>query len=164
MPHQLIGLLYFLRVLSSGNVRGVCNFLSMSCHNKNLDVKALGVSLLSDRLCLSSQTDQCYSSMLQLSFIQKIKENTSSRCEGMPTQKTRKEEREPWPFGSSFICFFSSPLGLPYVNWASQGCCLFYLRSSLWSQDFPLFYFCRLSPSLSFSHCYFVLLFPILTT
>ena len=26
------------------------------------------------------------------------------------------------------------------------------------------FYFCRLSPSLSFSHCHFGLLFPILTT
>ena len=34
-------------------------------------------------------------------------------------------------------CFymFFPPLGLPYVNWASQDCCLFYLRSSLWSSD-----------------------------
>ena len=30
---------------------------------------------------------------------------------------------------------------LPYVNWASQEGCLFYLRSSLWSSDLPLFYF-----------------------
>ena len=28
--------------------------------------------------------------------------------------------------------------GLPYVNWASQECCLFYLRFSLWSLDLPL--------------------------
>ena len=40
-------------------------------------------------------------------------------------------------------------LGLPCVNWASQECCLSYLRSSLQSLDLPLFYFCRLSPSLS---------------
>ena len=30
--------------------------------------------------------------------------------------------------------------------------------------DLPLFYFCGLFPSLSFSHCHFGLLFPILTT
>ena len=60
----------------------------------------------------------------------------------MLTQKTRREERErdrecvgerdPWPFGSSFyVFFFFLPLGLPYVNWASQDGCLFYLRSTL---------------------------------
>ena len=48
--------------------------------------------------------------------------------------------------------FFFLPLGLPYVNWASQECCLFYPRSSLWSSDLPLFYFPGLSLSLSFSH------------
>ena len=30
----------------------------------------------------------------QNSFIEKIKENTSSRCEGMPNQKMQREERE----------------------------------------------------------------------
>ena len=29
----------------------------------------------------------------------------------------------PSSFGSSFYMFFSSPLGLPFVNWASQECC-----------------------------------------
>ena len=82
-------------------------------------------------------------------------------------QKTRKErecEHEiPGPLGSSiFMLFFSSP-GLPCVNWASQECCLFYLRSSLWPSDLPLFYFHGLFPSLSFSHCLSGLLFPILT-
>ena len=55
-------------------------------------------------------------------------------------------------------------LGLSYVNWASQECCLFYLRSSLGSWDLPLFYFRGLSPSLSFSHCHSGLLFPVLST
>ena len=62
-----------------------------------------------------------------------------------------------------FICF-SLPLGLPYVNWASQECYLFYLRSSLRSSDLPLLYFHRLFPSLSFSHLHSGLLFPILAT
>ena len=34
-------------------------------------------------------------------------------------------------------------LGLPYANWAHAGV-LFYLKSSLQSFDFALFYFCRL--------------------
>ena len=38
-------------------------------------------------------------------------------------------QRDPGPFGSSFYMFFFLPLGLPYVNWASQESCLFYLRS-----------------------------------
>ena len=120
-------------------------------------------SQISDRLRYSSQTDQCYSSVLQLNFIQKIQENPSSRHEGMLTQRHEEKRGEPWPFGSSF-CMFFLPLGLPYVNWASQECCLSYLRSSLRSSDFPLFYFHRLFPSLSFSHHHFGLLFPILTT
>ena len=113
----------------------------------------------------------------QIGFIQKIKGNTSSRCEGMPTQKTRREERrrkrdrerecpnerDPWPFGSYFHMYFH-PLGLSYVNWASQECCLFYLRSSLQSLDLPLFYFHGLFPSLSFSHRHSGLLFLILPT
>ena len=81
----------------------------------------------------------------------------------MPTQR-HKEKREPWPFGSSFYMFFSSPLGLPYANWASQECYLFYLRSSLRSSDLPFSYFQELFPSLSFSHRHFGLLFPILPT
>ena len=60
--------------------------------------------------------------------------------------------------------FFFLPLGLPYVNLASQECCLFYLRSSFQPSNLPLFYFHGLFPSLSFSHHHFGLLFPILTT
>ena len=79
--------------------------------------------------------------------------------------KRLQEKRGPWPsFGSSFYMFFLFPLGLPYVNWASQECCLFYLRSSLRSLGLALFYFPRLFPSLSFSHRHSGLLFRILTT
>ena len=53
--------------------------------------------------------------------------------------KRPEEKRGPQPnFDSSFYMFFLLPLGLPYVNWASQECCLFYPRPSLWSLDLPL--------------------------
>ena len=129
----------------------VCNFSVLSCHNKNL----------------KRRTDQCYSSVLQLSFIWKVKENTSSRHDGGPTQKMRRGEKPPHlqlNFGPSFICFFLLSLSLPYVNWTSQEGCLFYLRLSLLSWDLPLFYFHGLFPSLFFSHCHSGLLFPVLTT
>ena len=93
--------------------------------------------------------------------------------EGMPTQRLeekRVEEhvgeggererahargRERKRFGSSF-CMFSSPRACPMQIGLSQECCLFHLKSSLWSSDLPL--------TLFFSHCHFGLLFPILPT
>ena len=80
---------------------------------------------------------------------QRRKEKSARVC---GREEGREGGREREPFGSSFYMFFFLPLGLPYVNWAGQECCLFYLRSSLWSLDLPLFYFCGLFPSLSFSH------------
>lgn len=88
----------------------------------------------------------------------------------MPTQRCQ-EKRENERGGREtppalWLLFFSFflPLGLPYVNWASQECCWFYPRSSLWSSDLPLFCFCGLFPSLSFIHRHSGLFFPILTT
>ena len=63
-----------------------------------------------------------------------------------------------------FFFFFLLPLDLPYVNWAIQEGCLFYLRSLLWSLYLSLFYFSGLFPFLSFSHDHSGLLFLILTT
>ena len=133
----------------------MCNFLGSVSSQQKFEV--------TDQ-CYSPWMDQCYSSVLQLSFISNVKENTSLRHEGMPTQKTLREEKPQPSFGSSLYMFFLLPLGLPYVNWPSQECCLFYLRSSLRSLDLPLFYFCRLFPSLSFSHGHSGLLVPVLTT
>ena len=59
-----------------------------------------------------------------------------------------------------FLFVFLLPLILPYVNWASQEGCLFQLRFSVWSSNLPLFHFCGLLPSLSFSHRHFGLTFP----
>ena len=46
----------------------------------------------------------------------------------------QERERALW----LLFLYFSLPLGLPYANWASQECCLFYLKSSLRSSDLPL--------------------------
>ena len=59
------------------------------------------------------------------------------RREEHPSSQER--ERESW-LGLLFL-YVSLSLGLSYVNWASQECCLFYLRSSLQSSDLLLFYF-----------------------
>ena len=97
-------------------------------------------------------------------FYWQAKENTSLRHESGPTQKMQSEESPQLNFGPSFYMFFLLLLRLSCVNWSSQEGCLFYLRSSLQSSDLPLFYFCGLFSSFSFSHRHFGLLFPILTT
>ena len=82
----------------------------------------------------------------------------------MLTQRLEEKRGLLAQFWLLFLCFFLLLLGLPYVSWASQECCLFYLRSSLQSLDLPLLYFHRLFLSLSFSHHHSGLLYPILTT
>ena len=85
------------------------------------------------------------------------------RESGRESEWKRKREIEPWPFGAClymfFFFFFLLPLDLPYVTWAIQEGCLFYLRSSLWSSYLSLFYFSGLFPFLSFSHDHSGLLF-----
>ena len=152
-----------------------CMFLgSLSRHNKDLERRTLKPSAChSSRVlgkpCYSSQTNQCYSSIL----FRRQQENPSSKCGGMSTQRREEKRVEECasvgkrerasPLAPLFICF-PLPLGLPCANWASQECCLFSLKSSLQSSDLPLFYFRRLFPSLSFSHRHFGLLFPVLPT
>ena len=159
------------------DVGGVCNFLSSVSSQQKSEVTDQCYSPRMDQ-CYSPRMDQCYSSVLQLSFIWKVKENTPLGCEGMLTQMTQKGEApaQLYMFVSLYIymfdmfsCYmFFSPapahLELPHVNWASQECCLFYPRSSLWSLDLPLFCFPGLFPSLSFSHRHSGLLSPTLTT
>ena len=69
--------------------------------------------------------------------------------------KRRVEERASlWeregggPLAPLFICF-PLPLGLPYTNWASQVCCLSYLKSSLRASDLPLTFLCSIFAGVS---------------
>ena len=121
----------YIRV-TAPSMSGECVIsLVLSRHNKNLKQWTLKPS---DRPCLSCRTDQCYSSLLQLSFIWKIRENTSSRREGMPTQRTQREERvsereAPGPL-APLLCVSPSPGPAP-CNLGEPGVLLFHLRPSL---------------------------------
>ena len=98
---------------------------------------------------------------------QRHEEKSTPACSGLVGRGAggwrRKKERPPPALWLLFLYVFFLPLGLPYVNWASQQCCLFYLKSSLWSSDLPLFCFHRLFSFLSFNYRLSGLLFPILT-
>ena len=53
----------------------------------------------------------------------------------MSTQRRKEKSATAWGERGSalwllFLYVFSFPPGLPYVNWVSQECCLFYLKSS----------------------------------
>ena len=123
--------------------------LVLSHHNKNLKWRT-NISALRR----TSITAPCYSSIL---FRKQRKIHPKVWGHADP-KDTKREERERnkrvctcmgerlRPFGSSFyVCF--PPPGLPYVIWASQECCLFYLRSSLWSSDL----LCSIFMGFSFS-------------
>jgi len=90
------------------------------------------------------------------------------KCEGMPTQRlkekrvegcagegerkstgTRERKREN-ALAPPFICFFLH-LAYPMQIGLSQECCLFYLKSSLWSSDLPLTFLCSIFSSFSLS-------------
>ena len=144
-------------------VRGVCNFLGSVSSQQKFEATDQCYSPLTDHVTAlgqSSVTAPCYSSVL----FRKIKENASSRCEGRPTQKMWRGEREretergkkvaerergPWPFGSSFYTFFSSPwaclckLGKLWVQFVLSDVLILVLRPSfvLFSQTFPFLVF-----------------------
>ena len=107
----------------------------------------------------SSWMDQCYCSVLQLSFIQKIKETTSSRPEGMTTHETRIERERPPAFWLLLLSVFS-PLPGPALCKLGQPGVLFVLPEVLTlSSDLPLFCVHGHFPALSFSHHHFGLPF-----
>ena len=142
---------------SDVNARGVCNFLGSVSLRKKFEI--IDRPVLQSHVNFLRQTSG-YSSVL----FRKWRE-IHPRGVRADRPERLEEKRNPWlNFGSSIYTFVSSPLSLPFVNWASQESCLFYLRFSLQSLDLPLFYFCRIFPPLSFSQHHSGLLFPILTT
>ena len=114
-----------------------------------------------------SVTAQCYSSIL----FRRWQENPSLRCEGTliqrheekstPARGREREKERASPLAPLFICL---SLPGPVLCKLGQPGVLFVLPEVLTLVPGPLFYFQELFPSLSFSHCHFGLLFPILTT
>ena len=156
-------------------------FVSSQQRFEVTDIKALSVSQLSDLGQTTLQLSGLEQTMLQLLDISVLQlrvtalfylENSKrihppdvrarrpKNVNQHAGKRRRERERALWLLlWLLFLYVFSLPLGLPYVNWASQDCCFFYLWSSLRSSELPLFYFCGLFPSLSFSYCHFGLLF-----
>ena len=151
---------------------------SLSRHNKDLEWRTLKppwrvTALRSWTDCviaLRSQMDRVIAlrqiSVTALFYLEDSRKIHLCGVRARPSKDTRRVpqrtgERE---LALAPLCICLSLMGLSYVNWASQECCLFYLRSSLGSLDLLWFYFRGLFPSLSFSHCHFGLLFPILPT
>ena len=156
---------------------GECNLLSSVSSQQKFeatDVKALGPSQLLNSPCYSSWTDQFYLENKGKYILKAwghadpkgMKRGEREREREKDTEPACAQERArpPAPLAPLFICFFL-PLGLPYVNYTSQECCLYVLPEVLTPVlHLSLFYFCGLFPSLSFSHRHFGLLFPILPT
>ena len=139
--------------------RGVCNFLSSVSSQQKFEVTDGPVW---QTRVISSDGPVLYLRVTAQFYLESIGKYVLEVW-GWTDPKDAKRREAPSPIlAPLFICFFLLPLSPPYVNWASQEGCLFYLRSSLQSSDLPLFYFHVLSPS--FSHCHSGLLFPILTT
>ena len=142
-------------------VGGVCNFLGSVSPQQKFEA--------TDKLVLQPYAISSDAQVLQLyvtaHFYLESKGKYILEAWGQANPKDAKRRKAPSSIlAPLFIRFFLLPLSLSYVNWASQESCLFYLGSSLWSSDFPLFYFLGLFPSLSFSHYHSGLIFPILTT
>ena len=79
---------------------------------------------------------------------ERVSEHTHTHGRERKKERMHSSEQEKG-FGSSFYVF-SSPWACLMQIGLSRECCLFYLRSSLWSLDLPLFCFQGLFPSLSF--------------
>ena len=128
--------------LTQRYVRGVCSFL--------------GSVSLQQRFEMG---DQCYSSVtVRVLFEKQRIVHPSGVRVGQPQRRGLNPSWLPL-----CIHFLSSLLSLSYANWSSLEGCSFHPRFSLQSMNLFLFHFCRLFPSLSFSHLHFGLPFPILT-
>ena len=134
-------------------VRGVCNFLGSVSSQQKFEAK--------DGPALQSSEGP----VIQLCVIQFYLESKGKyilEAWGNADPKEVNWREAPSPIlAPLFIYFFLLPLGLPCVNWAGQEHCLFYWGPHS-SSDRPLFYFCRLFLSLSFSNHHSGLLFSLL--
>ena len=119
-------------------------------------------------------TAQCYSSVL----FRRQQENLSLRHEGTSIQRCEQQSAPAPGGGAGGQGESESPLASPSIcSFLLPGpalCKLGLVRSAVLPEvltpvlgpsfDLPMFYFRGLFSSLSFSHCNFGLLFPILTT
>ena len=119
------------------DVSGVCNFLDSVLSQQKFEVTD-GPLL---QLHVISSDGPVLQLCVKAPFYLESKGKYILKVWGGLTQKTWGEEKPSSPILAPLFMFFLLPLSLPYINWASQECCLLYLRFSLQSSDLPLFYF-----------------------
>ena len=117
---QLIvsGKCMLLGSVSSQQRFGVTDIKAPSaCHSSRVLERSCYSSQVSNGPCYSSYTNQCYSSILQLYFIQKIAGKSIFEARGHVDPKTRRDEHPSmWERVSElalaplFICFFPGPV------------------------------------------------------
>ena len=103
---------------SASTLRGRAWVVSVRLNPRNGMIDVGGVCNFPASVSLQQKFEATDGPVFQLSCIWQAKE------------KTRREARGSI-FAPLFLCFFLLLLSLPYVNWAGQEGCLFYLRFSL---------------------------------
>ena len=119
-------------------VGGVCNFLGSVSPQQKFEVTDFSVTACVNSVIALGQTSVIQPHVTaQFHLESKGKYILEVWGHANPIDVKRREASS--LILASFSLFFLLPLGLPYGNRASQGCCLFYLWSSLWSSDLPFF-------------------------
>ena len=73
----------------------------------------------------------------------RVEEHASALEREREKERTHRGRGGECALATPFVCVFL-PLGLPYANWASQECCLLYLKPSLRSSDLPSTFLCSI--------------------
>ena len=130
-------------------VGGVCNFLSSATSQQKFEATDGPVLQSSDWPVLKLLDWPLSELRVTAQFYLESKGKYILEVWGHADPKDMKRRERPLALWLLFLyVFFFLSMGLPYVNWASQECCLFYVKSSFRSLDLPLFYFLGLFPSL----------------
>ena len=101
------------------------------------DIKALGASQLLGlgQTCATALRQISVTALFYLEDSRRVREREREREK---SARTRERESMRECFSSSFYMLFSSTWACPVQIGLSQECCLFCLKSSLWSLDLPL--------------------------
>ena len=118
-------------IISKSNVRGVWNFLGSVSSQQKLEAMGRPALQPLDRPVSQPLEGPVLRLHVTAQFYSESKGKYILEAWGHANPKDTKRRETTGPIlAPFFICFFSSRLGLAYVNWARQEYCLFYLRSS----------------------------------
>ena len=112
------------------------------------DVKALGASQLSGLGQMVLQLSDKSELQLHVTALFYLENNRRIHSRGVRTCGPKDVKRREWEIMLARGRESPGRLALPFIYFflplAGQECCLFYLRSSLWSSDLPLTFLCSI--------------------